>query len=275
MSSLNPDFSGETVVVTGGSSGIGRAVALAFGEAGATVLNVDVRVDPKDADAEMPTHEAIRESGGTASYAECDVADPDQLDAVIEAAREVGGADGHDPSARETSSSGVDVMINNAGFYTKRRFRDVTPAEFERVHGVNARGAFFGTQKAANDMIERGEPGVVINTASDTQGRAAWDHSHYAATKGAIRMITRSAALELAGEGVRVNAVAPGPVATEIREGWKEEAQEMGPTGETPDLPLRAAMPAELPGAYLYLASDDASYVTGETVWVDGGGHVC
>ncbi len=260
MGSLNPDFSDETVVVTGGSSGIGRAIAIAFGEAGATVLNADVRVDPKDSDVETPTHEAIRESGGTASYAECDVSEPDQLDATIEAARDLGG---------------VDVMINNAGFYTKRRFREVTPEEFEQVHGVNARGTFFGTQMAANDMIERDEPGVVINTASDTQGRAAWDHSHYAASKGAIRMITRSAALELAGEGVRVNAVAPGPIATEIREGWTEEAQEMTPTGETPDLPLRAGLPADLPGAYLYLASDEASYVTGETVWVDGGGHVC
>lgn len=274
MGSLNPDFADETVVVTGGSSGIGRAIAIAFGEAGATVLNADVRVDPKDTDIETPTHETIRENGGTASYIECDVSDPHQLEAVIEAAREFGGADGGDPSARGTSP-GVDVMINNAGFYTKRRFRDVTPEEFEQVHAVNARGAFFGTQMAANDMIERGDPGVVINTASDTQGRAAWDHSHYAASKGAIRMITRSAALELAGDGVRVNAVAPGPIATEIREGWKEEAQEMGPTGETPDLPRRAGMPSDLPGAYLYLASEEASYVTGETVWVDGGGHVC
>ncbi|MFC6905875.1 SDR family oxidoreductase [Halalkalicoccus tibetensis] len=267
MGSLNPDFTGETVVVTGASSGIGRAIALAFGEAGAAVLNADVRADPKDTDLDVPTHEAIREDGRTAEFVECDVSDPDQLDVVIEAARELADAE-------EGSSSGVDVMINNAGVYTKRRFREVTPAEFEEVHAVNARGTFFGTQKAANDMIDRGEPGVVINTASDTQGRAAWDHSHYAATKGAIRMITRSAALELAGEGVRVNAVAPGPVATEIREGWKEEAQEMGPGGETPDLPLRAATADELPGAYLYLASDEASYVTGETAWVDGGGHV-
>ncbi|MCL7416600.1 MAG: SDR family oxidoreductase [Halalkalicoccus sp.] len=260
MGSLDPDFSDDTVVVTGGSSGIGRAIALAFGEAGATVLNADVRVDPKDTDLETPTHETIRENGGTASYIECDVSDPDQLEVLIEAAREFGG---------------VSVMINNAGFYTKRRFREVTPEEFERVHGVNARGAFFGTQLAANDMIERGDPGVVINTASDTQGRASWDHSHYAASKGAIRMITRSAALELAGDGVRVNAVAPGPIATEIRTGWKEEAREMEPTGETPDLPLYAGVPGDLPGAYLYLASEEASYVTGETVWVDGGGHVC
>ena len=260
MGSLNPDFSGETVIVTGGSSGIGRAVALAFGEAGATVLNADVRADSKDPDADRPTHEAVREAGGEAEFAETDVSDPEEVAAVVEAARAFGG---------------VDVMVNNAGVYTKRRFLDVTPAEFDEVHAVNARGAFFGTQAAARDLIDRGESGVVINTSSDTEGRASWDHSHYAATKGAIRSITRGAALELAGEGVRVNAVAPGPVATEIREGWSEEASEIGPEGETPSLPLRAASPEELAGAYCYLASDDASYVTGETVWVDGGGHVC
>jgi len=260
MANLNPDFSDSTVVVTGARAGIGRAVALAFGEAGATVINADVREEPKAEGEAAPTHERIRNSGGKAEYVETDVSDPDQIRAVIEAARELGG---------------VDVMVNNAGVYTKRRFRDVTPEEFEEVQAVNARGTFFGTQIAANDMIDRGEPGVVVNTSSDTQGRAAWDHSHYAATKGAIRMITRSAALELAQDGVRVNAVAPGPVATEIREGWSEEAEEMEPEGETPDLPLRAADPEELAGAYLFLASDEASYVTGETVWVDGGGHVC
>lgn len=260
MASLNPDFSDSTVVVTGASAGIGRAVALAFGDAGATVVNADVREEPKVPDESMPTHEQIRQSGGEAEFVETDVSDPDQIRSVIEAAREFGG---------------VDVMVNNAGTSTKRRFRDVTPEEFEEVHAVNARGIFFGTQFAANDMIERGAPGIVVNTSSDTQGRAAWDHSHYAATKGAIRMITRSAALGLAPEGVRVNAVAPGPVATEIREGWAEEADEISPEGDTPDLPLRAADPENLSGPYLFLASDAASYVTGETVWVDGGGHVC
>lgn len=260
MGNLNADFADETVIVTGASAGIGRAVALAFGDAGATVVNADVREEPKADGEEVPTHERIEESGGRAEYVETDVSDPDQIRSVIAAARELGG---------------VDVMVNNAGVYTKTRFREVTPDEFEEVHAVNARGTFFGTQIAANDMIERGDPGVVVNTSSDTQGRAAWDHSHYAATKGAIRMVTRSAALELAGDGVRVNAVAPGPVATEIREGWSEEAAELGPEGETPDLPLRAADPDELAGAYLFLASDEASYVTGETVWVDGGGHVC
>jgi NAD(P)-dependent dehydrogenase (short-subunit alcohol dehydrogenase family) len=186
----------------------------------------------------------------------------DDLAAAIEVAREFGG---------------VDAMVNNAGIYTKTRFLDVDPDEFDDVAAVNARGVYFGTQLAARDMIERDDPGVVVNTTSDTQGRASWDHAHYAATKGAARMVTRSAALELAPHGIRVNAVAPGPVATEIREGWAAEADSIAEAkaGEaTPTLPLRAATPDELPGAYLFLASDAASYVTGETVWVDGGGHV-
>jgi NAD(P)-dependent dehydrogenase (short-subunit alcohol dehydrogenase family) len=249
MGTLNPDFEGETVIVTGGASGIGRAVALAFGRAGATVVVADVREVPKDVDTDLPTHEAIETVGGRAAFVETDVSDVSALRSVVEAAREFGG---------------VDVMVNNAGVHVPSRFLEVTPETYESVWRVNAFGAFFGTQVAARDMMERGEPGVVINTASDTQGRASWDHSHYAASKGAVRMTTRSA------------AVAPGPVATEIREGWAEEAASIAEStaDERPSLPLRAAEPDELPGAYLYLASDLASYVTGETVWVDGGAHV-
>jgi len=118
-------------------------------------------------------------------------------------------------------------------------------------------------------MIDRGVEGTIVNTSSTTAERAEWNHSHYAATKGGIQMLTRSAALELDRHGIRVNAVAPGPIATEIREGWSEEARDT--VGESGDLPSRAGTPADLRDAYLYLASEGASYVTGETVWVDGG----
>ena len=158
MGTLDPDFSDEVVVVTGASSGIGRAVALAFGAAGAVVVNADVRPEPKDPDAEAPTHEAIENAGGVSEYVETDVSDPERIERALDLAREYGG---------------VEVMINNAGVYTKRRFREVTPEEFDSVYQVNARGAFFGTQLAANDMIERGVAGNVVNTASTTQGRAA------------------------------------------------------------------------------------------------------
>lgn len=258
MGTITGNFEGETVVVTGGSSGIGRAVALAFADAGATVVNADIRPRPKDPDAERPTHEAIRERGGAAEYAATDVSDRDELRSVVRGAREFGG---------------VDVMINNAGVHVSRRFREVTPEDLERVHGVNTRGTFFGTQLAAEDMIERGEPGVVLNTASTTATDPELEHSHYAATKGAIHMITRSAALELAEHDIRVNSVAPGPIATEITDGWSERARSSVGSGEG-GLPTRAGRPADLVGAYLYLASEQADYVTGEGLWVDGGSQI-
>jgi NAD(P)-dependent dehydrogenase (short-subunit alcohol dehydrogenase family) len=198
MGTITGSFDGETVIVTGASSGIGRAVALAFGRADATVINADVRPSPKDTDAERPTHETIRERGGEAEFVETDVSDPAQLDSVVDGAREFGG---------------VDAMINNAGVHVSRPFREVSPEDLETVHGVNTRGVFFGTQAAAEDMIDRDEPGAIVNTASTTADDPEFEHSHYAATKGAIRMITRSAALELAQHGIRVNSVAPGPIA--------------------------------------------------------------
>jgi glucose 1-dehydrogenase len=259
MGTITGNFDDETVLITGGSSGIGRAIALAFGDANATVINADVRPDPKDLDAEQPTHEAIGEQGGTAEYVETDVSAPADLESVVESAREYGG---------------VDVMVNNAGVHVSRPFREVTPADLEYVHSVNTHGVFFGTQAAANDMIDRDEPGVILNTASTTSGYADWEHAHYAATKGAIRMITRSAALELAQHGIRVNSVAPGPIATEITEGWSERAETLVGAEEDATPPMRAGRPDDLAGAYLYLASEQADYVTGEQVWVDGGSQI-
>ena len=259
MGTITGNFDNETVLITGGSSGIGRAVALAFGAANATVINADIRPDPKDLDADRSTHDVIRERDGSAEYIETDVTDPSQLESVVAAAHEFGG---------------VDIMVNNAGAHVSRRFREVTPADLDHVHSVNTRSVFFGTQAAAEDMIDRGEPGVILNTSSTTSGYADWEHAHYAATKGAIRMITRSAALELAQHDVRVNSIAPGPIATEITEGWSERAETSVGSGDDATPPLRAGRPDDLVGAYLYLASEQADYVTGEQIWVDGGSQI-
>jgi len=254
MGTIEADFSAETVVITGAASGIGRAVARAFGDAGATVIVADVRETPKDLDEATPTHEVIEDHGGTATYVETDVTDPTQIESVIEAARTFGG---------------VDVMVNNAGVHRSRSFLEVTPDDLAAVQAVNLRGTFFGTQLAARDMIDRGVEGAIINTSSTTAERPEPNHAHYAATKGGVQMLTRSAALELDTHGIRVNAVAPGPIATEIREGWSAEAR--ADIADAEGLPSRAGRPDDLPGAYLYLASAQADYVTGETVWVDGG----
>lgn len=260
MGRVTYDFDGETVIVTGASAGIGRAVARRFGEAGAYVINADQREEPKAEDEDLPTHEVIAEEGGSAEYVKADVSNREDLESVVETAREHGG---------------VDVMVNNAGMQHSGSFLDFDPDDFEALHDVNAKGVFFGTQVAANDMIDRGEPGCVVNTASISSEDAQHDQVQYDSTKGAIKMITRGTALELAEHGIRVNAVAPGQIATEFSEGWSEEAQQAageGGEGFIKPVPLRrAGFPDDLDGSYLFLASEEADYITGELLYVDGG----
>jgi NAD(P)-dependent dehydrogenase (short-subunit alcohol dehydrogenase family) len=258
MSQPSYDYADTTVIVTGASSGIGRAVAARFGGAGATVINADVRRDPKDPGEERPTDDLVDDRGGVGEYVETDVSEVSELEAVVEAARAFGG---------------VDVMVNNAGIMLEGNILDLDPADFDRLHAVNAKGVFYGTQVAALDMLDRGVGGCILNTASISADLAQFDHVQYDSTKGAVKMITRGAALELADHDIRVNAVAPGHVATEISEGWTESAKSEVRAGEViKHVPLgRAASPADVAGAYLFLASDDAGYVTGETLWVDGG----
>jgi NAD(P)-dependent dehydrogenase (short-subunit alcohol dehydrogenase family) len=259
MGSLNPDFTGETVVVTGAASGIGREAALRFGEAGASVVVGDLAPEPKDAD--VPTHEAIEDAGGTATFVEADVTERDQLRELVAAARDYGG---------------VDVMINNAGLHIGGSIRDLDPEDFMAIQEVNGLGVYLGTQVAANDMIEREDPGVILNTASISSNVAQKGQVQYDASKGAVRMITRGSALELADHGIRVNAVAPGHIATEFVENWSEEAPEEVANDEmVKPVPLgRSGYPDDIAGGFLYLASEEASYVTGELVTIDGGWSV-
>ena len=267
MGTANFDFSDEVAIVTGGSSGIGRATAVEFGEAGATVIVADVRRDPKDLGEEAPTDEVIEDAGGRAEYIETDVSDPDQVESVVEAAREYGG---------------VDVMVNNAALFRGGSVLDLDPADMDAMFGVNVRGVLLGTQIAAQDMRERGDPGAIVNTASISSTFAQHGQIGYDATKGAVRMLTRGAALELGETGIRVNAVAPGQIATEFLEGWTEEATAAA-AGEADEgeeflkaIPMdRAGTPADVAPAIVYLASDAAGYTTGELLHVDGGWHTC
>lgn len=260
MGRASYDYDGETAIVTGGSSGIGREIALQFGDAGATVINGDVREQPKDEGEETPTHETIRDAGGQAEFVETDVSEPDAIRALVESAGEYGG---------------VDVMVNNAGWFLKASLRDVTPEQFDRITSINAGGIFFGCQAAAADMIERDASGVIVNTASISSTHAQKDQISYDATKGAVRMITRGAALELADHDIRVNAVAPGHIATEFGSGAEKKKAAVASDDVAKPVPIkRAGTPEDVAGAVLFLASQDASYVTGELLYVDGGWQV-
>lgn len=250
------DYGDTTVVITGASSGIGREVARRFGAAGATVLNGDIEREPKDGD--VPTDKLVDDVGGTGEYVNTDVTNYDDLATLVAAAHEFGG---------------VDVMVNNAGLQIPKPMSEVTPEEYEQIHAVNSKGAFFGTQLAAEDMLERDDPGAIVNTASISSDLAQHGQVQYDSTKGAVKMITRGAALEYAEHGIRVNGVAPGQIATEFTEGWSEQAREAAANDELlKPVPLgRAGTPEDVAGAYLFLASDDASFVTGHLLYVDGG----
>lgn len=257
MASIEYDFEGETVIVTGGSSGIGRAIAMAFGRTGAAVIVADVREDPKEPDA-APTHEAIIQQGGTAEYVETDVSDATDIESVIEAARQFGG---------------IDIMVNNAAILGPRDILEVTTETLDRLHGVNVHGVLLGCKLAAKDMIERKKPGVILNTSSVSSELSSPNHIEYDATKGAVRMITRTAAYQLADHGIRVNAIAPGLIPTYLSKGGPEAAKA---ALEDDHLPKEIAMdrpgtPTEVGNGALFLCSDAASYVTGEQLHIDGG----
>lgn len=261
MGDVHYDFAGETAIVTGGSSGIGRAIALSFGNADATVIVADQREEPKDPDAQLPTHEAIGEAGGEAAFVETDVSDPEQVRSVVEAARDYGG---------------VDVMVNNAGIFVGGSFTEYETDDLNMGYEINIRGMFVGTQAAASDMIDRDAEGAIVNTASISSNLAQHGQVAYDTTKGALRMLTRGAALELASEGIRVNATAPGQIATEFTENGTESTQERAGDGEfLKPIPMgRAGFPEDVADATLYLASDAAGYTTGELLSVDGGWQI-
>ena len=257
MGSASFDFEDETVLVTGAASGIGREIARRFGEAGASVLVADVRETPRDEGETIPTHERIDAEGGRSSYVETDVTDPGALTEAV---------------ARAEGFGGLDVMVNNAGVHVSGTIREVTPEAFDRIQAVNVRGTFFGTQAAAEAMAERGEGGAILNMASISSTQSKPGQVAYESTKGAIRMITKGAAVDLAPE-IRVNALAPGRIATEFGGIGAAEKARLVAAGEgSKPIPLgRAGYPADVAGAALFLASDEASYVTGELLYVDGG----
>lgn len=259
MAVTNYDFTDETVIVTGGTSGIGRRMALRFGAAGATVLVADVQ-EELDTAGKAPTHETIEDRGGTASFVRTDVSDSTEVASVVEAARDYGG---------------VDVMVNNAGIIERGPLSEITEESIDRVHAVNVRGVLLGCKHAAADMRDRSDPGVILNTASINSTMADYDLSEYNASKGAVLMVTRTAALELATDDIRVNAIAPGFIPTQMSEGGPETAEQAIRDGDTfKPIPMaRGGDPEEVASGALFLCTDAASYVTGEVLHIDGGYH--
>lgn len=245
---------GKVALVTGGAQGIGYAIAERFAREHAKVVIADVD-DEKGEAAEK----ALRLINAT-RYLRCNVAS--KLDV-------------HNLVARTIDEFGqIDILVNNAGILATGDFLDVSEEDFDRVLSVNLKGAFLCAQAVARHMVERvgkgGEPGTIINMSSVNAVFAIANQVPYSVSKGGINQLTKVMALSLAPHGIRVNAIGPGSIMTRILQAVaNDEAATKRILSRTPL--GRIGDPSEIAGVAVFLASPDASYITGQTIYADGG----
>jgi len=243
---------GKVAIVTGGNSGIGKAIALALAKAGANIV-IDYIVHPEATEA---LEREIAALGDTAIGVAADVSQIDQLQGLIDQAVAKFGR--------------IDVMINNAGVETRTSVLDTTEAQYDRVLSINLKSAFFGTQIAARQMLKQGGGGRIINITSVHEDWPMPGNTAYCLAKGGVRMLTRTAGVELAPHGILVVGVGPGAVATPINLSTMQDPSLMAKLNAA--IPLgRMAQPEEIANVVVFLAGDGASYLTATTIFADGG----
>ena len=260
MTSTNPLSSkvlstllqGKVAIVTGGNSGIGKSIVEYLAELGAKVV-IDYRSHPEATEA---LEEEIGAYGGSSFGVQADVAKLEDLQRLVDTAVSKYGR--------------LDIMVNNAGIETRTSILDTTPDDFDKVLNVNLRGVFFATQYAAKQMIAQGSGGRIINISSVHEDWPMPNNTAYCVAKGGVRMLTRTAGVELASKGVTVVNVGPGAVATPINDSTMNNPELLAKLNAA--IPMgRMAQPEEIAKVVGFLASDAASYITATSIFADGG----
>jgi glucose 1-dehydrogenase len=252
---------GKTVLVTGGSSGIGQAIAVRFGREGANVA-INYR---KSADEARETEAMITQcrdtintcgSGARASIVQADVSQEDDITRMFDTVlKEFGG---------------LDILINNAGFQTSSPSHELDTASFDRVLATNLRGAYVCARDSIKHFLAAGKPGVIINVSSVHQIIPKPSYISYSVSKGGMQNLTRTLALEYAGRGIRVNGIGPGATVTPINRAWVDDPEKREQVES--HIPMgRAGTAEEMAAVTVFLCSDEAAYITGQTIFVDGG----
>lgn len=242
----------KVAIVTGGDSGIGHAISVGLAEAGAAVtINYH-----RNQEAAEGTLRQIQQAGGNGQLVMGDVSNPENIQELVDKTVQAFGR--------------LDVMVNNAGMETRTSLLDTTEHQFDLVMGVDLKSAFFGTQAAARQMVKQGGGGHIINISSVHEDWPMPGNIAYCCAKGAVRMLTRTAGVELGPYGIMVVNVGPGAVNTPIDAATlADPAQKAKLDGAIPR--GRVAEPAEIANLVVWLASDQASYGTATTYFVDGG----
>lgn len=242
----------KVAIITGSDSGIGRGIALQFASEGATVV-INYAHNQQKAEEVRQT---IERAGGRCIALQADVSQYNQATGLIRQTIEQLGR--------------LDIMVNNAGMEIHSPFLDVTEEQFDRVVGIDLKGAFFCAQVAAREMVQRKVAGRIINISSVHEDLAMPQNVPYCCAKGGIRMLMRTISLELAPYNITVNNIAPGAIDTPIDADVKADPKKFQTLLD--EIPLhRMGQPDEVGKLALYLASDDAAYVTGSTFVIDGG----
>jgi glucose 1-dehydrogenase len=250
---------GKNVLVTGGSSGIGQAIAVRFAEYGANVAINYLRRPEEAAGTEEQVQACVskvQREGVRDVLVQGDVSSEDDVVRMVaDAVQGLGG---------------VDVLVNNAGIQISRPTEELSSDDFDRVLAVNLRGAFMCAREAIRHFLAAGKPGSIVNISSVHQLIPKPGYLGYSASKGGMQNLTRTLALEYAGRGIRVNGIGPGATVTPINRAWIDDPEKRRQVEE--HIPMQRAGDAdEMAGVTAFLASDDAGYITGQTIFVDGG----
>lgn len=246
------NLEGKTAIVTGAAKGIGRACARAFAAHGASVVLADIEGEA----CERTASEITSETGGATLAVRTDVSDPAACATLVARSAE-----------RFTK---CDILLNNAGILMPGSILDLSTEDFDRVLGVNLRGMFLLGQLVARHMVEHHVAGAIINMSSTNAVVAIPDQLAYAVSKGGVTQLTRAMAMGLAPHDIRVNAIGPGSIATDMLQ--TVMADDAGRRKILSRTPMgRFGEPGEVASVAVFLASDYASYVTGQTIYPDGG----